>query len=164
MNKVMPTENDPLSGFKELHSAVIDTSSVIYMQKAGFLDLAAKNINLHVPRIIIAEAKYSDLPATEHELEEFKKHPADIQCVLLAERLKVPVISEDKKVLRQTSLRNLPYYNSLMILNFLLFKKIITLETLDNLLSRLSSIARYSSFVLSYGESVRKTILNNSGE
>lgn len=155
---------DPISGFKNLDSAVIDASSIIYMKKAGFMDIAAKNIHLHVPRIIIVEAKYADFSFTEHELEGFNESSADMQCVLLAHKLMVPVISEDKKVLRQTSLRNLPYYNSLMILNFLLFKKIITPEKFDKLLSGLLLVARYSPFVLSYGESVRKNILSKNSE
>jgi hypothetical protein len=155
-----PNEVDLLSGFKTLTSAVVDSSSIIYMYKCGFLDIATQSISLHTPKIVIEEIGISGLPLIVHNsIADGQMVTADKQVVQLAVDLKLPVISEDKKVLMDVAKYKLPYYNSLMVLNFLLFLKKIVLEQYDQYHCKLLSVARYSAFVLTYGENVKKCIM-----
>jgi hypothetical protein len=160
MNNNNFKDGDLLSGFQTLKSAVIDSSSIIYMHKCDFLFQVAQLIPLHAPLIVIKEIGISGLQIITYDVEVGGSLiPADKQVVQLAARLKIPVISEDKKVLMEASKNDLPYYNSLMVLNFLLFKKKIVLEQYDQYHCKLLSVARYSAFVLSYGEKVKISIM-----
>jgi hypothetical protein len=153
------TISDSISGLVALSSAVIDASSIIYMHKSSFLHLAAKHIRLHTPDAAIKETgileSFFEIAAPGADTVALS---ADEQVIELAVRLKIPVISEDKKVLRSVAGTGLSYYNALMILNFLLYKKEITMYHYDKLHAALISVARYSKFVLSYGEMVKKKI------
>lgn len=158
-------EDDPLAGFSSLTSAVIDSSSIIYLSKCGFLHLAARHIRLHTPSVVIKETGIEEPYFEIHNPETGSAIiTADEQVVELAKKLNIAVISEDKKVLINTSGAGLSYYNALMILNFLLYKKEITVKSYQKLYTTLISVARYSKFVLSYGEMVKQKITNkNSG-
>lgn len=158
-------DSDPLAGFASLTSAVIDSSSIIYLSKSSFLHLAARHIRLHTPLVVIKETGVEEPFFEIHAPEtDSAMLTADEQVVDLARKLNIPVISEDKKVLRNASGTGLSYYNALMILNFLLYKMEVTVNNYQKIYAALISVARYSKFVLSYGEMVRQKITNkNSG-
>ena len=156
---------DPLPGFESLQIAVIDASSLIYMQKAGFLEAASEHIRLHAPLCVVAEAGFADVPVVGHAPDHVQSQDrADQQLLSLGERLQVPVISEDKKILQSASRKGLPYYNALMVLNFLLFKRCIALDAFNSYRNDLLSIARYSESVIAYGEAVTERILAGYAE
>jgi hypothetical protein len=153
-------DNDPLAGFASLTSAVIDSSSIIYLSKSSFLHLATRHIRLHTPLIVLKETGIDEPFFEIHDPEtDSAMLTADKQVVELARKLNLPVISEDKKVLKNASGAGLSYYNALMILNFLLYKKEVTIDNYQKHYTTLISVARYSKFVIGYGEMVTKKIL-----
>lgn len=158
-------DRDPLAAFVSLTSAVIDSSSIIYLSKSSFLHLAARHIRLHTPLIVIKETGIDEPFFEIHDPEiDSALLTADKQVVELSRKLNIPVISEDKKVLKKASVAGLSYYNALMILNFLLYQKEVTVNNYQKLYTALISVARYSKFVLTYSEMVKKKIESkNSG-
>ncbi len=148
---------DPIPGFATLNAAVIDASSIIYMHKAGFLHRAAGAVTLHSPRSVIDETGLTDCA--------IQAHPADIhlvpdrQLIALAHTLTLPVISEDKGVLMVAAGRGFAFYNALMILNMLLYRKAVDEKAFYELRNRLLSCARYGEAVVAYGETVTQKIL-----
>lgn len=149
-----------ISGFEKLHSAVIDSSSIIYLEKINLLDTAADSIELHTPEIVIKETGLMRPDIIVHLPDEkCCMLPADRQIVHFAVIKKIPVISEDRKVLSGASNASLPYYNTLMMLNYFLYKKTIASDQYDFFYKELLSAARYSSMVLSYGEVVKKKVI-----
>ena len=53
----------------------------------------------------------------------------DQALIRAAEAYGLPLVSEDKKILMAARRLGLPYFNTLMIMNFLIFKKAITPQT-----------------------------------
>jgi len=151
-------KNNSFSGFKSLKAAVIDASSIIYMVKAGFFDLLTCCIKLHAPESCLKETAFSGLPIIGHLIDS-PGTTADKQLVTLAQSLQLPLVSEDRKVLINASRKGIPFYNSLMMLNFLLYNKSIDTEMFSIYLKRLTAFARYSEEVLLYGKEVTRMIL-----
>lgn len=143
--------------FESLRSAVIDASSIIYMQKAGFLPTAMKYIQMHAPQDVINETGFACLSMIQHKVDSCIT--ADQKVVFLAQKLLVPVISEDKAVLNNAFHKNLQYYNSIMVLNYLLYKRFVTKEDFDIYKNKMLEFARYSKFVVSYAETVTNEII-----
>jgi hypothetical protein len=152
-------KNNPLSVFKSLNAAVIDASSIIYMMKAGFFDLVAHCVQFHAPESCLKETGFSDLPITGHSID-IPGITADQQLLMLAQSLQLPVVSEDRKVLITASRNGITFYNSLMMLNFLLYKKSIEKEMFTFFLKQLTAFARYSEEVFLFGKEVTRIILD----
>lgn len=132
-----------LNQFKILDRAIIDTSSLIYLSKTDLLDETAKTLQLMTVKGVVKEiGPLFYLKNIEIINLEKKKDTvnADRQVVEAAKHLKIPVISEDKKVLMSAKKANLPYFNSLMILNFLIYKGVILEETEENFFKALKSV------------------------
>ncbi len=150
---------DLLAGFEHLSTAVIDASSLIYMKKADFLDLTLAHIQMHSTDTVYNQTGLPPLPVILHNYEMHQSYSADQQLVYLAQSLQIPVISEDKWILKKTAGLGLPYYNTLMILNFLLYKKHIDKLNFTLRMQTILSIARYSQTVVRYGAMVTEQIM-----
>jgi hypothetical protein len=139
--------------FQILKSAVIDASSIIYMRKAGFLNDLAAEIRLLSPTPVINETGYLDLPIKP--IERVNSAQSNDQ-LLVAYSLshQIPVISEDKKILMRIKRAHRPYFNSLMMLNFLLFRKKISAGNHRVYFRRLIDFAWYSPAVLAYSKTI----------
>ena len=147
-------------GFKSLKAAVIDASSIIYMVKSGFFDLLTRDIQLHAPESCLKETGFSGLPIIVHQISS-SVPTADQQLLILAQSLQLPLVSEDRKVLLKASRNGITFYNSLMMLNFLLYNKSIGKKMFSVFLKQLTAFARYSKEVLLFGNEVTRMILED---
>ena len=149
-----------LGQFEGLREALIDASSIIYCSKAGFFDKLQASLRLYTLPEMLDEARIKrewlriqlvhcaqDNLSNDHKL---------ITCALNS---RLPVISEDKQILMSIKRAGLPYYNALMMLDWLLFKEDISHKQYLSHLSELHHIARYSQFVWEYGQYVYFLIL-----
>lgn len=148
-----------LTGFRQLRRAIIDASSIIYLTKAGFYAPVAHTLMLFslpgilvevgfpVPVLLIAPP----LPTA----------PNDENLLAAAAARQLPVISEDKRVLLGAQRADLPFYNALMLLNFLLFRNEIDRRRFDEYLAQLKQCARYHPRVWRFGEKVCTAVLNH---
>ena len=152
-----------LKSFNTLHEAFIDASSLIYMRKAGFLQQLQESLRLYSIPEVVDEAGMS---AKDFRLENCRdKHLSnDRKLLCCALERGIPLISEDRKLLMQAKQVNLPHYNSLMMLNFLLLKQIINPEEYEACRLSLRRYARYSDTIWSYGETVYHRIRAVLGE
>ncbi len=152
--KKQMTHTFTVNQFDDLEEALIDASSLIYAEKAGFLRQLQQILRLYTLSKISEEANIK----TGAIYIVQKSYPAslspDQQLVACAIESGLPVISDDKKILRRIQQANLPYYNALMMINFLLFHRKITLQEYQQHYSALRKIARYSPQVWEFGESV----------
>ena len=148
-----------LSHFDTLSEAFIDASSIIYMLKAGFLRHLQENLDLYSVPEVLQEA---GIPKTGFSLaccrEEHASNDRKLLCCALERR--IPLISEDKTLLMQAKRAGLPYYNALMMLNFLLYKHAINSGEFDDYYANLRCYARYSKSVWQYGDRVGQRIKN----
>ena len=146
-----------LSEFRALNRALIDASSIIYMHKAGFFTILADTVNLYSPPEIVAETGYNNLhirpvTCTSNSLSN------DQKLITAALELKWPVISEDRNILLHVEKAEHPYFNALMMLNFLLFRNRIDLRSYAIYVERLKQHAWYSPHVWEYGKNIYNTI------
>jgi len=151
------TSHEVLSEFRRLSRAFIDASSIIYMHKAGFFRELARAVNLYSPPEIVAETGLSGLNIrpiawTSNSLSN------DQKLITIALKLRWPVISEDKNILMHMERANLPYFNALMMLHFLLLRRRIDLRSHAMYLERLKQFAWYSPHVWKFGKNVYNTI------
>ena len=158
INNRDPVSINALAGFRSLDAVVVDASSFIYMKKCGFLEETAQTLVLHTTSEVIEETGFSDLPVELHE-EPARAFTTDLRLIQLAQYLDLPIISEDKELLLNAGRRGMEYYNALMVLNFLLFKKAVDSERFNRLRSILLSVARYSKAVTAYGEAVTRQVI-----
>ena len=146
-----------LTQFKELKKALIDASSVIYAHKAGVLDLLQANLDLVTTPDVVAETgtdaegiKLIHCNATAGSVDE--------RLVYCALQNNLPVISEDKKILSKLKQTHLPYFNMLMMLNFLSYVEAIDGDQYSHYYTLLQKIAWYSPKIWYYGSRVRNAI------
>lgn len=153
----MKLRGDPLQtlhSLSQLESALIDASSILYMQKAGYFDLLVGAIKLYTIPEVILEIRSNTgglrliRPCGSHTLTTDKKL---ITCALERE---LAMISEDKEILRAMQRAKAPYFNALMMLNLLLLLGKIDEGRYRGYLRDLKSIARYSEIVWQFGEQV----------
>jgi len=146
--------------FQRLRKAMIDASSIIYARKAGFISILQDNLELTTIPEVIAEAgeDADNIPPmhctviTETVDEKF------MQCALQND---LPVISEDKKILTLVKKTHLPYFNVLMMLNFLSYIEAIDQNQYSRFYASLQKIAWYSPRIWAYGDRIRRVIENS---
>jgi hypothetical protein len=127
------------------------------MHKAGFLMELDDIVSLYSPREIVAETGFKDLHI--RPVAYTSNSPSnDQKLITIALELRWPVISEDKNILMHVERTNLPYFNALMMLNFLLFRRRIDLRSHALYLERLKQCAWYSPPVWEYGKEIYNTV------
>ncbi|MEE4265748.1 MAG: hypothetical protein V2I56_23880 [Desulfobacteraceae bacterium] len=150
--------NRILRAFEQLKKALIDTSSIIYSQKAGFFSTLSRTIQLYsipevisetekqVPGVVLLQHCGSSSLSTDQKL---------ISCAL---ENNLAMISEDKSILTAMQRAEAPYYNSLMMLNLLLFSHRIDDESYRHYYRALEKFARYSEAVWEFGGDIYKAV------
>ena len=150
-----------LSQFSALHEACIDASSLIYTQKSGFLAELQHALTLYTVPTVLAETGIAMDSICLIDTIEGTLSSDDqlIQCALTRQ---LPVISEDKHILLTIQRAGVPYYNALMMLNWLFFKGIVGQAHYDDSIRLLRTFARYSEQVWQYGATVHEFIQKHS--
>ena len=147
--------------FSELCQALVDASSIIYMQKAGFLPDVAATIKLYSPEDVLAETRIQAVAV--HPIPWNQEAASnDQKLIACAMSLRLPVIAEDRKVLLRLDKEKISYFNALMILNFLLFKGRIATEEHTLFFRRLKNCSWYSNSVLEHAKAVYLCIIEAS--
>ena len=146
--------------FDHLDRAVIDTSSLIYLKKINCLRKTSRIIGLITVSGVTDEFGSSDIfnQLEIIELKEIEKN-TDRQIIQVAADLRLPVISEDKKILMAAASAGLPFFNTLMIMNFLIYKNEMDLQEYHAALHRLRKEAYYEGFIFDFGNAVYEKIM-----
>jgi hypothetical protein len=153
--------NEAVAALSSFSSAIIDTSSLIYLSKIHCLSILAESCRLFSIQEVIDEfdegtggieiiALQSEIASTDQKL---------LRACIVKD---LPLISEDRKLLLDAYKNNILYFNSLMMLNYLLLKNKISQKEYISLLEKLKSIARYGKDVWRFGAEVNNVISNLS--
>lgn len=154
-NAVLPEEF--LEGIDEIS---IDASSIIYLLKVGILGYVAAEIDLYATPQVLDEVGWPHLPVKSFIIEN-DSMTNDETVVELGKKRNISVLSEDREVLLNAGNKGLNYYNSLMILNYLLLKKRISINEYPQYLERLKEISHYGSDILDYGSLLHQLIIKS---
>jgi hypothetical protein len=144
--------------FHCLKNAVIDTSSIINIEKAGFMAKLQQQINLHTVEDVFLEYGKS-VPSIRKHLISQNDLSTDQKVIMLACQNSFPVISEDKGLLQASQKKELEYYNAVMMLEYLLFKRSINNEKYRQSFSLLEQNCRYSSGIWNYIDKLHQLLL-----
>ncbi len=151
----MQRSKDIESLLAELHGfrgGIADTSTLIYLERLGLLELAARCFSLWIiPQVTV---EYGATPKGTLPLVSVPSGLADEVLCQVAQRLRQPVLSEDRHVLRDARACNLPYYNTLMIVLALCVHGNLARGSYSEIRRDLLTFARYSPQVVSVGDAV----------
>ena len=158
---VQPNTSAILRQFEQLEKLLIDASSIIYMVKANYFECVSDNLILYSPESMLRETGYHSLNVQPIPTGNTTRPPDD-DLVLSAQRLHWPVITEDLNIIRRLSRGHLSHFNALMMLEFLFFRKFITVEGYSRHLKRLLSVAWYSAEVVRFGEQIHQKLVERA--
>ena len=140
-----------------LKSAVIDSSSIIYLDKATCLDKVASAVRLVTLPEVVEETGMRELPV------EIVKPPGlpenlDTDRLLFAAALALnkAMISEDRAILLKCRAEGIEYYNSYNMLVMLLARRLIESTEFTLFEQSLLEAAHYGGFVIGYIESLKQ--------
>ena len=152
------TENEPATQktfqrFDHLDKALIDASSIIYIDRADFLATLASSIKLFsIPEILAETGPVSgNIKPLIYNKSSSSNDQKLISCAL---DLSLPLISEDKKILMAMKRAEKSFFNSLMMLNFLLYHRRIQHQQYIQYHLALKKFARYSDDIWQYGAKI----------
>ncbi|MDB4264576.1 hypothetical protein N9893_00775 [bacterium] len=157
MTENEPARQDIFFQFDQLNKVLIDASSIIYMDRAKFLMLLASSIRLFSIQEILTETGpvSKRIKPLIHNKTASSNDQKLVSCAL---ELNLPVISEDKKILMAMKRAGRPFFNSLMMLNFLLYRRRIQNQQYIQYHLALKKFARYSDDIWDYGAAVNAAI------
>lgn len=148
--------------FEKVHAALIDASSVIYARKAGFFELLRQAVQLYgTPEILLELGE--DATALEPIVGPSPVGSNDQRLVQAAADLGLPLISEDKHVLRAARNAAVPFFNALVMLNYLLWARRVDRGQFDDHLVRLKQFAWYAPEIWKYSQRMTDTISTKGG-
>lgn len=143
-----------------LRGGVIDTSTLIYLERLALLPLALHVFDLLLIPPVIAE--YGRHPEGAVLVPAPGAGPTDDLLCRAAQILGQPVLSEDKQVLRQARRLGLDSYNTLMLALALCAQGHLPLEDFPRQRERLRGFARYGAQVLAVGDAVYRELLEET--
>ena len=154
MERTDSVQDDPLEqplfvGNKESVTALVDTSTLIYLDRIGLLDRALAVFSLStIPQVIL---EFGHHPAGLALYEPVDGDDTDRALVQAAARVGAVILSEDRQLLKAARRRGLLYYNTLMLVTALFSRQELSRAHCEELLAELHSFARYSEQVREYG-------------
>ncbi len=152
-----------LTRLGHLSQAMIDTSSLIYLQEIDLVLLTGQWIKLWTVPGVINEfgGEAHEYPVHLVDVRNLAESSADTDQMLClaADKLCLPIISEDRQILMRARKLDLPYFNTLMVLNFLLYKNALNLLEYQTVMDKLRDTARYSNEIYEFGGRVLAEIL-----
>lgn len=151
----------------ELNAACIDASSMIVCNKAGILDDLAACCKLHTVADVLAETGYHDAPVSVAPPAAAPDPPPgldgpaapDDRLLHAALRAQLPLISEDRELLLRFAASGLPYFNALMMLEYLLLRGRLSSRDYPRAARLLRRASRYSDTVLAFAQDVHLEVL-----
>jgi hypothetical protein len=163
VREVVHISGDQASLLRELQAfrgGVIDTSTLIYLERLGLLPRTTRCFSLLlIPQVV---AEYGAQPEGAVLMAGPCSGTTDEALCQTAHALQQPVLSEDKQVLRRARALNLSFYNSLMIILALCSQGHLPLNIFPELRDKLYAFSRYSPGVLAVGDAVYEALLRQT--
>ena len=145
--------------FDQLNQVLVDTSSLIYMHKINVFTQLQRVLSVSTIESVIEEYGF---PLPGVRILQPKHGSLDLQTdeqlLMVSIQGKIPLVSEDRMILMKLDERKIPYFNTLMVLNYLRYKNEIVDSEYDGFLRELKKIAHYSDTIYEYGKFVYEEI------
>jgi hypothetical protein len=144
-----------LAKLESLRGAIIDASSIIYIERSGFYRHLNEAIKL---KTIPAVLKEVQMPGLEVQVidGEGPETNTDRRLVATASASGSPLISEDRAILLTCQAKGIEYYNAYMMLLLLRLRRAIAEGEFERFRTRLIEVARYGRPVLDYAGDISR--------
>ncbi len=139
-----------LAELLRLDEASIDTSSIVYLYKAGMLGTVSAEIRLSTIEPVLAETGFSDMPVRVVSYETDASSTDDALLAYTTAR-QLPLVSEDKKLLLKAERHGIKYYNSIMMLCLVAARGRMSETDQKRRFEMLADVAHYHPGVLRFG-------------
>jgi len=149
-----------LENLTDLKAVVVDACSLIYLERVQMLESLAAQVKLITLPCIVAESRLSDPPVTLM-IDPNDELCNDQRIYALAEKLNLPLLSDDGILLRKADKADRPHYNTLMMLILLFTKNTSSESELRRACSSLKSFARYHPKIWQYAETLLRIARKN---
>ena len=141
-----------VDGLRSLDALVSDTSSLIHANRAGFLLPLVRTVRLVAPPGVLDElgdrvADRATVLLIEHIPEDealYRDYRADAQVVIAARQSGLPVLSDDLRLLARAAQHDIAGYTIRVMLELLLMRRVIDLESYTRFKRSLSGLVRYA--------------------
>jgi rRNA-processing protein FCF1 len=141
-----------LAAIQDVTRAVIDTSSLIFAKKAGFVLPMTRTLELITPPGVVDELKgdidsnagLSAIDTMESSREIYSYYTVDAQIIVAAMKRNAAVISDDFKLLGRAAEQGVSTYTVRTILELMLYRGTIDLDAYMQYKRKLSDLIRYA--------------------
>nr|WP_319550308.1 hypothetical protein [Desulfogranum marinum] len=147
-----------LHDVQQFKGGVIDTSTLIYLERLGLLNRLASVYRLLVVPQVLQEFGRS-LPVQVIYVESPPGAADQVLCPVASDR-RLAVLSDDKHVLALARSAGLVYFNTLMLLLLMLYNDQLTVVQYRAFFHDLLTFARYSHAVRAFGDQLLEHILS----
>lgn len=147
-----------LHDVQQFKGGVIDTSTLIYLERLGLLNRLATRYRLLVIPQVLQEFDRS-LPAQVICVEAPPGAADQALCPVACDH-RLAVLSDDKHVLNLARSAGLVYFNTLMLILLMLYHEQLSVAQCRALFLDLFTFARYSNAVRYFGEQLLEHILS----
>lgn len=135
-----------------LRGGLTDTSTLIYLDKLGILLFAGQWLQfVLIPQVV---TEFGHQPKNTRLVASDWASTTDEAVVQTAQTRKMPVFSEDGRMLRQARQLQHPHYNSLMLLLALHAQGRLASTEFCRLRRTLVGVARYSAAVIAHADQI----------
>ncbi len=141
-----------IDGLRSLERLVTDSSSLIYANRAGFLLPLVKAVRLIAPPGVFEELQENITGQAGLELvgrikgneSAYRGYKVDAQVIVAAQRSRLPILSDDLKLLGRAARHEIAGYTVRTMLELLLLQRKIDLEGYARFKRSLSELVRYA--------------------
>lgn len=141
-----------LKGVRTFTEGIADTSTLIYLERSGLLEIIVETFVINVIPQVVQE--YGQSPAGCVLLPDVPAGTTDTVVLGMAVAKGVPLLSEDRRLLKAAGRLHHPYYNSFMLLLALLAQGSVTISAYHRYRDRLLSHAWYNEAVITFADRI----------
>jgi hypothetical protein len=140
-----------IDGLRSLERLVTDSSSLIYANRAGFLLPLVKTVRLIAPPGVFEElqgaiagvAGLGSIGTVDDE-SLYRGYKVDAQVIVAAQRSRLPILSDDLRLLGRAAHHEIAGYTVRAMLELLLLHRRIDLDGYARFKRSLSGLVRYA--------------------
>ncbi len=141
-----------LDGLRSLEALITDTSSLIYANRAGFLLPLVRAVRLTAPPGVFdelrgkisREAGLQFVTRIEDNEAVYRGYKVDAQVIVAAGQSRLPILSDDLTLLGRAAEHEIAGYTVRAMLELLLLRQRIDLESYTRFKRSLSELVRYA--------------------
>lgn len=139
-----------------LSCGCIDASTIIYAEKSGFFCHLESAVSLISTSEVLREARY--VGSSIFVVRAGSRLSADDGLVAAARRIGLPVLSDDRRIVRSAKTAGLDCFNAVMLLHLLYLRGVVDFGEHRGYMARLLQLAWYGSRIRAFADACYRDV------